>query len=92
MFETVQATAPDPILALMMAFREDQRADKIDLGVGVYKDASGKTPVMQAIKLAEQKLHNDQDTKTYVSPTGDCLLYTSPSPRDATLSRMPSSA
>ena len=71
MFETVQATAPDPILALMMAFREDQRADKIDLGVGVYKDASGNTPVMQAIKLAEQKLHNDQDTKTYVSPTGD---------------------
>ena len=71
MFETVKATAPDPILALMMAFREDQRDGKIDLGVGVYKDATGKTPVMQAIKLAEQKLHNDQDTKTYVSPTGD---------------------
>jgi len=44
MFETVQATAPDPILALMMAFREDRRTDKIDLGVGVYKDAAGKTP------------------------------------------------
>lgn len=71
MFETLQATPADPILALMLGFRNDGRSDKIDLGVGIYKDANGQTPVMKAIKLAEQKLHDEQDSKSYVSPSGD---------------------
>jgi len=71
MFETLQATPADPILALMLGYRNDERADKIDLGVGIYKDANGQTPVMQAIKLAEKKLHEQQDSKAYVSPSGD---------------------
>ena len=66
MFETLQATPADPILALMLGFRNDERSDKVDLGVGIYKDANGQTPVMKAIKLAEQKLHDEQDSKSYV--------------------------
>jgi len=70
MFESLPEPKPDAILALMMAFREDPRTDKIDLGVGIYKDAHGKTPVMQAIKSAEAKVLETQDTKAYVGPTG----------------------
>jgi len=71
MFETLEPTQPDPILALMQQFREDNRADKIDLGVGVYKDSQGQTPVLRAIKMAEKQLYDEESTKTYVSPTGD---------------------
>ncbi len=70
MFETLPAKQPDAILKLMMAFREDPRADKLDLGVGVYKDENGATPVMKAVKSAEGKLLQDQDTKAYVGPLG----------------------
>jgi len=63
MFESLQAIPADPILALMLGYRNDERADKIDLGVGIYKDANGQTPVMQAIKLAEKKLHEEQHSK-----------------------------
>lgn len=71
MFESIPQAKPDAILALMTAFREDTRTDKVDLGVGVYRDAAGNTPIMQAVKLAEAQLHSAQTTKTYVSPTGD---------------------
>jgi len=52
-------------------FREDPRTDKIDLGVGVYKDATGNTPVMKAVKDAEALLLASQKTKTYVGQQGD---------------------
>lgn len=71
MLETVEATKPDPILALMQQYRQDNRADKIDLGVGVYKDSQGQTPIMRAVKMAEKQLYDEESTKTYVSPTGD---------------------
>ncbi|MEM8850575.1 MAG: aminotransferase class I/II-fold pyridoxal phosphate-dependent enzyme, partial [Pseudomonadota bacterium] len=71
MLETLQPQAPDKILALMAAFKEDPRTDKIDLGVGVYKDASGNTPVMRAIKAAEQRLVETQTTKVYTGLAGD---------------------
>ncbi len=71
MFETLAPSPADPILALMLAFREDQRDSKVDLGVGVYKDAEGQTPVMKAVKMAEERVYQEQQTKTYVSPTGD---------------------
>ena len=50
----------------MTAFRNDPRAAKIDLGVGVYKDANGDTPVMDAVREAEQRVYQAQDTKAYV--------------------------
>ena len=56
MFNTLKPQAPDKILALMGQFKADPRPGKIDLGVGVYKDADGHTPVMRAIKAAEQQL------------------------------------
>ena len=63
MFESLPEPKADAILALMMAFRADERTDKIDLGVGIYKDVNGKTPVMQAVKQAETQLLKSQDTK-----------------------------
>jgi aspartate aminotransferase len=71
MFETLQPQPADKILALMAQYREDPRTDKIDLGVGVYKDATGLTPVMRAIKTAEHKLWESQDSKAYVGLVGD---------------------
>ncbi|KEJ94903.1 aromatic amino acid aminotransferase apoenzyme [Pseudosulfitobacter pseudonitzschiae] len=71
MFETLKPQAPDKILSLMAQYKEDPRTTKIDLGVGVYKDASGLTPVMRAVKAAEHKLWQEQDTKTYTGLVGD---------------------
>lgn len=71
MFETLQSQPADKILALVQAYREDPRETKIDLGVGVYKDASGLTPVMRAVKAAEHKLWQQQDTKVYTGLAGD---------------------
>lgn len=71
MIETLAPKAPDPLLKIIKLFREDTRSDKIDLGVGVYKDASGVTPVMRAVKDAEALLLATQKTKTYVGQQGD---------------------
>lgn len=61
----------DPLLKIIKMFREDPRTDKIDLGVGVYRNESGATPVMAAIKEAEKRLVAEQTTKTYVDQQGD---------------------
>jgi aspartate aminotransferase len=61
----------DKIIELMKLFREDPRTDKIDLGVGVYKDATGHTPIMRAVKAAEKQLWEAETTKTYVALAGD---------------------
>ena len=61
----------DKILALMAMYREDPRPTKIDLGVGVYKNAEGVTPVMRAVKEAERRLVEEQTTKAYVALAGD---------------------
>ena len=71
MFETLKAQPADKILALVQAYREDPRDTKIDLGVGVYKDASGNTPIMRAVKAAEQRIWESQDTKVYTGLAGD---------------------
>ncbi len=71
MIETLAPKAPDPLLKIIKLFREDTRSDKIDLGVGVYKDSSGNTPVMHAVKDAEALLLATQKTKTYVGQQGD---------------------
>jgi aromatic-amino-acid transaminase len=71
MFETLKPQPADKILALMQMYREDPRADKIDLGVGVYKNAEGVTPVMRAIKAAEHRLWEEETTKAYTGLAGD---------------------
>ncbi|HKK97672.1 MAG TPA: amino acid aminotransferase [Marivita sp.] len=71
MLETLKEQPADKILALMQTFREDPREGKIDLGVGVYKDASGNTPIMRAIKAAEKQLWEVETTKAYTGLAGD---------------------
>lgn len=71
MFESLKSLNADPILGLLAAYRADQNPSKIDLGVGVYKDARGRTPVMAAVKEAETRLLATQDTKSYIGPAGD---------------------
>ena len=71
MLETLTRVPPDPILGVSAAFQKDESPDKVDLGVGVYKDEAGKTPVPRAVKRAEQELLAGQTSKTYLSPIGN---------------------
>jgi aromatic-amino-acid transaminase len=71
MFETLTAPAPDKIIALIGLYAADPRPGKVDLGIGVYKDARGGTPIMRAVKAAEERLWREQDTKTYLSVLGE---------------------
>ncbi|MEJ6773073.1 MAG: amino acid aminotransferase [Porticoccaceae bacterium] len=71
MFETLKPVGMDPILGLMAAFRADTRETKIDLGVGVYQDDRGRTPVMASVKEAEAKLMELELTKSYQGIAGD---------------------
>jgi len=69
--EHLDRLPPDPILGLMAAYRADDDARKIDLGVGVYRDEQGNTPIMQAVRAAERAVLERQTTKTYVAPAGN---------------------
>ncbi|MEZ5720652.1 MAG: amino acid aminotransferase [Paracoccaceae bacterium] len=71
MLEHLKELPADKIIALMAEFRADPRDNKVDLGVGVYKDASGNTPVMRAVKAAEKQLWERETTKTYTALAGD---------------------
>ena len=71
MFERLVEQPGDAILALMDRFRADPRAEKIDMGVGVYRNAQGVTPVMGAVKAAERQLVETQESKGYTALTGD---------------------
>ena len=71
MLESLNPQPQDKILQLIAMYRDDPRADKIDLGVGVYKDATGLTPVMRAVKAAEKKLWEVETTKTYTGLAGE---------------------
>ncbi|HEY7995512.1 MAG TPA: aminotransferase class I/II-fold pyridoxal phosphate-dependent enzyme, partial [Steroidobacteraceae bacterium] len=71
MFEHLELISADPILGLMAAFRADPEARKVDLGVGVYRDDRGDTPVPAAVRAAEAALIAQQTTKTYVGPAGN---------------------
>lgn len=70
MFENLQALPPDAILGLIAEYRDDPRDEKIDLGVGVYRTADGRTPVLDAVKQAEQRLVESQDSKAYIGTAG----------------------
>lgn len=70
-FSDLQALPPDALLGLMTAYREDKRAEKYDLGVGVYKDDQGNTPVLTAVAKAEALMLQRQTTKVYEGPRGN---------------------
>ncbi|HEV7715350.1 MAG TPA: amino acid aminotransferase [Steroidobacteraceae bacterium] len=71
MFERLERMPDDPILGLMAAFRADSDPRKVDLGVGVYRDDRGDTPVLDAVRRAEQATLSRQISKTYVAPAGN---------------------
>ena len=71
MFESLQKLPADAILGLIVEHRDDPRANKIDLGVGVYRNAAGETPVLESIKKAEQRLLQTQNSKAYIGTAGD---------------------
>jgi aspartate aminotransferase len=71
MLERLDRLAPDPILGLMAAFRADSDPHKVDLGVGVYRDDHGDTPILKAVRQAEQSVLARQNTKSYVAAAGN---------------------
>lgn len=71
MLDTLIQQPPDALLALIKLYEADARPGKIDLGVGVYRTAEGATPVFAAVKAAEQRLLESQETKAYLGPEGD---------------------
>jgi aspartate aminotransferase len=71
MFETLKKAPVDKIFALMAEYGADARETKIDLGIGVYKDETGATPIMSAVKKAEKRLFESAKTKTYVGVAGN---------------------
>lgn len=71
MFETLTKAPADKILALMGEYAADPRSDKIDLGVGVYKDEKGVTPIMSAVRKAEAMMLEAGTTKTYLGIAGN---------------------
>ncbi|MCB2135624.1 MAG: aminotransferase class I/II-fold pyridoxal phosphate-dependent enzyme, partial [Rhodobacteraceae bacterium] len=75
MFTSLQPQPADKILQLIGMYRADPRTDKIDLGVGVYKDATGLTPVMRAVKAAEKDLWESETTKTYTGLAGEPAFH-----------------
>ena len=70
MFENVKAIPGDALLALMVAFKSDPNPNKIDLGVGVYKNDSGQTPILNVVKKAEAHLLEHEQSKGYIGATG----------------------
>ena len=71
MFENLKLQSEDKIMALMSLYKADERKEKIDLGVGVYKNNKGQTPIMDAVQKAARILNNTQKTKSYVGLSGN---------------------
>ncbi len=70
MFESISAAPPDAILGLNEAFKSDTSPNKVNLGVGVFKDATGITPVLKCVKEAERRLLEQEQSKAYLAITG----------------------
>ncbi|OCH76575.1 aromatic amino acid aminotransferase [Vibrio genomosp. F10] len=70
MFSHLSEPTLDPILSLSIAYRQDERPDKVDLGIGVYRNSQGETPIMAAIKQAQDIVTQTQKTKAYVGLAG----------------------
>lgn len=71
MFSRLSSLPPDPILGLIAQFKRDSRPSKIDLGVGVYRNAEGQTPILSAVKQAEKRVFEQEVSKAYIGPTGN---------------------
>ncbi|QYK03084.1 amino acid aminotransferase [Shewanella psychrotolerans] len=69
-FNQVELAPADPILGLTDSFKADPRSEKVNLGVGIYKDESGQTPILKSVKLAEQKLLGNETSKSYLGIEG----------------------
>src|SRR3954452_5578477 len=76
MFEELKPRAPDSLLDTIRQFRADPRPNKLDLGVGVFQDERGRTPVLRSVKKAEAHLLETQQTKTYLGAEGDLEFAT----------------
>ena len=70
MFESLDLLPPDAIIGLIAEYRSDPREPKVDLGIGVYRNATGETPVLDVVKRAEQRLVDTQATKSYIGSAG----------------------
>ena len=71
LFETLQPAKADAILGLITEHENDPRSQKVDLGVGVFRTAEGETPVLDVVKIAEQRLVDTQASKAYIGTAGD---------------------
>ncbi|SRR6056297_318423 len=71
MLEALPPPAPDRLMILMGMFRDDPRPEKIDLGIGVYRDAEGRTPVFRTVREAERRIAESETTRAYLGFTGD---------------------
>ena len=71
MFQSLQPVPADAILGLIAEHRNDPRPNKIDLGVGVYRNEAGETPVLDVVKKAEHRLVGTQTSKAYIGTAGD---------------------
>jgi len=71
LFESLQPAAADVILGLIAEHRDDPRPEKIDLGVGVYRNGAGETPILDVVKKAEHRLVGTQTSKSYIGTAGD---------------------
>ncbi|GAO38712.1 putative amino acid aminotransferase [Sphingomonas changbaiensis NBRC 104936] len=74
-FDALALQPADPLLSVIGAFRADPRPNKIDVGVGVFRTETGETPVFRAMKTAERRLLETQDTKAYLGPEGDIGFF-----------------
>ena len=71
MFESLEKLPPDPILGVLAAYRADSNPKRVDLGVGVYRDEDGNTPILQCVKDAEARVMAAQTTKSYMPQAGE---------------------
>ena len=70
MFDSLNLLPPDAIIGLIAEYRNDPREPKVDLGIGVYRNAAGETPVLDVVKRAERRLVDTQLTKSYIGSAG----------------------
>jgi len=70
MFDRLSAVPPDPILGILTAYAADTNPNKIDLGIGVYRDENGDTPVLKSVKAAQELLDSGETSKSYLGPPG----------------------
>ena len=71
LFRSLEEVPPDKILSLVTLYADDPRQSKIDLGIGMYRDESGRTPILSSVRTAEERLFHQETTKAYVGPAGD---------------------